>query len=62
MTPVVKEAHELTIVSSSLDELEKQNLEKVNLGQHVLAEFFECEPQSFKSAFICLTLMELAGW
>ncbi len=44
-----KEAHELTIVSSSLDELEKQNLEKVNLGQHVLAEFFECDPNILNS-------------
>ena len=38
------EAHELTIVSSSLKELETHsNLDKVNLGQHVLAEFFECD-------------------
>ena len=33
----------MTIISSSIDELEKQNLDKVNLGQHVLAEFFECD-------------------
>ena len=38
------EAHELTVVSSSLAELESKNLETVNLGQHVLAEFFECDP------------------
>ena len=44
-----KEAHELTIVSSSLDELEKQNLDRVNLGQHVLAEFFECDPNILNS-------------
>ena len=38
------EAHELTIVSSSLRELETHsNLDTVNLGQHVLAEFFECD-------------------
>ena len=38
------EAHELTIVSSSLKELETHSkLDKVNLGQHVLAEFFECD-------------------
>lgn len=42
--PLEKEAHELTIVSSSLDELEKQNLDKVNLGQHVLAEFLNVIP------------------
>ena len=47
--PLEKEAHELTIVSSSLDELEKQNLDKVNLGQHVLAEFFECDPNILNS-------------
>ena len=46
---VVKEAHELTIVSSSIEELEKQNLDKVNLGQHVLAEFFECDPNILNS-------------
>ena len=39
----------MTIVSSSLDELEKQNLDKVNLGQHVLAEFFECDPNILNS-------------
>ena len=44
-----KEAHELTIVSSSIEELEKQNLDKVNLGQHVLAEFFECDPNILNS-------------
>ena len=42
--PVEKEAHELAvIVSSSVDELERQHLDKVNLGQHVLAEYFECD-------------------
>ena len=35
---------EYTVVSSSIDKLAEQNLEKVNLGQHVLAEFFECDP------------------
>ena len=33
----------MTVISSSIDELERLNLEKVNLGQHVLAEFFECD-------------------
>ena len=33
----------MAIVSSSLDALEEQQLDKVNLGQHVLAEFFECD-------------------
>ena len=33
----------MTIVSSSIDELEKNNLAQVNLGQHVLAEFYECD-------------------
>jgi len=43
-TSVEMEAHELTIVSSSLKELETHsNLDTVNLGQHVLAEFFECD-------------------
>ena len=33
----------MAIVSSSIDALEEQQLDKVNLGQHVLAEFFECD-------------------
>ena len=33
----------MAIVSSSIDALEEQKLDKVNLGQHVLAEFFECD-------------------
>ena len=33
----------MAVVSSSIDALEEQQLEKVNLGQHVLAEFFECD-------------------
>ena len=39
----IKEAHELAVVSSSIEALEEQHLDKVNLGQHVLAEFFECD-------------------
>ena len=41
---IIKEAHELAVISSSIDALEEQHLDKVNLGQHVLAEFFECDP------------------
>ena len=33
----------MAVVSSSIDALEEQQLDKVNLGQHVLAEFFECD-------------------
>ena len=33
----------MTIVSSSIEALEEQHLDRVNLGQHVLAEFFECD-------------------
>ena len=39
----------MTIVSSSIEELEKQNLDTVNLGQHVLAEFFECDSNILNS-------------
>ena len=38
-----KEAHELAVISSSIEAREEQHLETVNLGQHVLAEFFECD-------------------
>ena len=33
----------MAVISSSIDALEEQHLDKVNLGQHVLAEFFECD-------------------
>ena len=33
----------MAVISSSIDALEEQKLDKVNLGQHVLAEFFECD-------------------
>ena len=39
----------MAIVSSSIDALEEQNLDKVNLGQHVLAEFFECDSNVLNS-------------
>lgn len=47
---IIKEAHELAVVSSSIDALEEQHLDKVNLGQHVLAEFFECDPNILNSS------------
>ena len=39
----------MAIVSSSIDALEEQQLDKVNLGQHVLAEFFECDSNVLNS-------------
>ena len=39
----------MAVVSSSIDALEEQQLDKVNLGQHVLAEFFECDSNVLNS-------------
>ena len=33
----------MAVISSSIEALEEQHLDRVNLGQHVLAEFFECD-------------------
>jgi len=34
---------------TSLRELEQGNIQQMNLGQHVLAEFFECDPNILNS-------------
>ena len=39
----------MAVISSSIDALEEQKLDKVNLGQHVLAEFFECDSNVLNS-------------
>ncbi len=36
-------------MQTSLRELEQGNIQQMNLGQHVLAEFFECDPNVLNS-------------
>ena len=57
-------------VKQPLKAFEQDGVEEVNLGQHVLAEFFECDPNILNSierllcrnASTCLTLTGYPVW